>query len=282
MPINVLNRGRFNSDWPRPSNTGVPSGTSLTPHSGNFTTSSNGQIVQDLDIAGELVIGHQNVIVRRCRIIMPNEANRIAPIFIATGAGGVGSTLTVEDCELDGSNRGGSSGIFYDSMANPPAVTARRLRIHRVENGIGCLSGFDMRDSLVDGLNPDGADPHTDGLQTTSGTSNVTLIHNVFDMRAPDTGANNSCIQFDVNAPSNFNWLIENNKLLLSTSNGGACLRIPLGDATGNNIRIRNNRLSPGSINPPNLDYRIPSDAATNHITEWSGNVDDTTGEAVA
>lgn len=257
------------AQWPGPTNTGVPSGTSLTPFSGNFDTTSNGQVVQDLDIAGALVINHSNVIVRRCRVIMPTTET--GALFIANTASG---TLVVQDSEFNGQNKAGCSGIFYDDNASPPAVTARRLNIHSVENGVGCLSGFDMRDSWVHDLNPGGADPHTDGLQTSTGVSNVNIIHNVFDMSATTASGTNSCLQFNNNDTSNQNWLVENNKFLLHPTLGGACVRMPISDASANNLRVRNNRMKPGTFG-----YCIPD--PPNTITEWSGNVNDTTGAAV-
>lgn len=272
MPIAVTNRAHFNTaaeQWPGPTNTGVPAGTSLTPHSGNLETTSNNQVIDSLDITGSLVVNHSGVIARKCKIIAP--ASEIAAVFIATGASG---TLLVEDCELSNSNKAGGAGIFYDPGASPPAVTVRRLNIHSAENAVGCLSNFDMRDSWVHDLDPAGGDPHTDGLQTAGGVSNVNIIHNTFDMRAPGTGPNNSCVQLDVNAATNVNWLVESNRLLLSTSNGGACVRIPNVDATGNNIRVRNNRMLPGLFG-----FCIPDPPST--ITEWSGNVNDDTGVPV-
>jgi hypothetical protein len=254
--------------WPGATNTGVPAGTSLSSHSGIFDTSSNGQVVQDRDIAGSLVINHSDVIVRRCRIIMP--PTEIGVIFIANTASG---TLTIEDCELDGSNKSGCSGIFYDSGANV-AVTARRLNIHRVENGVGCLSNFDIRDSWLHSFDPDGADPHTDGIQTSAAVSNVNIIHNTIDLSGVDTGGTNSCVQLNTTTTDNQNWLVENNKLLLHPTIGGACVRIPSGSVVGNNIRVRNNRMMPGLFG-----YCIPD--PPNTITEWSGNVNDSSGAGV-
>lgn len=271
MPIAVTNRAHFNTaadEWPGPTNTGVPAGTTLTPFSGNFETTSNNQVVIDLDIAGAIVVNHANVIVRRCRVIMPAGPGDIAPVFIASTASG---TLLLEDSELYGSNKSGSSGIFYDNA--PVAVTVRRCNIHGIENGAGILSDFDMRDTWMHDLNPAGADPHTDGIQTSPNVSRVNIIHNTIDMSAPTAGGTNSCIQFDNNAATNFDWLVENNKLLLNSSNGGACVRMPPG-ATGNNLRVKNNRMMPGVFG-----YCIPD--PPNSITEWSGNVNDVTGATV-
>jgi len=259
------------SSWPGPTNTGVPSGTSLTASPGNFDTTSNGQTITALDITGAFVANHTNLVLQSCRITAPST--ELCALFVANTASG--GTITCYDCEFDVSNGAGTSGVFYDTNATPPAVTLRRCQIRRTENGVGCLSNFDMRDCYIYDLNPAGGDPHTDGLQTSPGVSNITIVHNTFDLSGVNSGPNNSCIQLNVTSTDNVNWLIENNKMLLKPDTGGACVRLPNADATGNNIRVRNNRMAPGLFG-----YVIPTPPAS-HITEWSGNVNDSTGAAV-
>lgn len=259
------------SSWPDLTNTGVPAGTSLTTHSGNFDTTSNGQNITELSIAGAFVANHTNLTLLRCRITAP--ATEICAMFVAATASG--GFIHATDCEFDVSNGAGTSGLFYDTNANPPAVTFDRCQVRRTENGIGALSGFTLTNSLVYDLNPAGGDPHTDGYQCSAGVSNILIRHNTFDLYGPNNGPNNSCIQFDVNTTGNANWLIEDNRLLLRSSDGGACIRMPNGDVSGNNVRIRNNRLKAGFFG-----YYISS-LGTSGVTEWSGNVDDITGVAV-
>lgn len=257
------------AQWPGPTNTGVPSGTSLTPSSGNFTTSANGQTITALDISGAFIMNHADITIQSCRITSPTS--EICAVFISNLASGF---LKIFDSELDASNTGGSSGIFYDPGASVPAVTVRRVQIRRTENGAGVLSNFDMQDSYMYDLNPAGADPHTDGIQTSANVVNVTIKHNTFDLSGPNNGPNNSCIQLDVNTTGNANWLIENNKLLMRADTGGACIRLPNSSVVGNNVRVRNNRMLPGVFG-----YCIPN--PPNTIDEWSGNVNDSTGVVV-
>lgn len=251
--------------YPNYPTSSAPSTQSLTSHSGNFDTTSNNQVVEAMDIAGALVINHANVVVRRCRMIAPTS--EICPLFIANTASG---TLTVDDCVMDGSNKEGGSGIHWDNSTGI-AVTVRRVNLSRVENGFGCLSNFDVRDSWLHDFAPLGADPHTDGVQTSAGVSNVNIIHNNFDF--VNNGPTNSCVQLNVTTTDNVNWLVENNKLILHPVNGAYCARLPLSDASGNNIRFKNNRLEPGVFG-----YVTPS---VSNITEWSGNVDDSSGAGV-
>lgn len=281
MPIQVLNRVHFNlvAGWPDLTNTGVPSGTSLTPHSGNYDTTSGGSfgnpvIIQNMNITGALVVNHTHLVFNRCRVTAPTS--EIAAVFIAGTA--TGGAIDFNDCEFDGSNKSGGSGIFYDTNSNPPVVTLTRCQVRNVENGIGCLSHFRMYDSIVYDLDPAGADPHTDGVQTGAGVSDVIISHNTFMMDGPNTGPNNSCIQFNTTTTDNNGWLVEDNLLLLDPTTGGACVRIPLGDASANDLYVINNRMTPGVFN-----YRIPGppDSAENHITQWSGNVNHDTGAVI-
>ena len=77
--------------YPNAANTG-PSGA-LTP-SGSITTSSSGQVIQNLDINGSIRVQHNNVTIRNVRIRSNGQAISI-----------LGNTgLLVEDCELDGNN----------------------------------------------------------------------------------------------------------------------------------------------------------------------------------
>jgi hypothetical protein len=153
-------------------------------------------------------------------------------------------------------------------------VTYRRLNIHSLENGLHVSTGADVRDCWIHDLDPAGVDPHVDGLQCDDGASQVTVIHNNFDMR--DNGPTSAGIQNSTNDPSNFDWLFENNLVLNSPIDGGATIRVQkVGvDATANNIRFVNNRLGAGEFG-----YVIPDPPDT--ITEWSGNVDHFSGEPV-
>src|SRR5688572_30489076 len=75
--------------------TGTLPGVARTS-SGSITTSSNGQIIQNLNISGSIFVQHANVIIRNVRITNPGG------VAVANAAGGTGSSFTLEDCELDG------------------------------------------------------------------------------------------------------------------------------------------------------------------------------------
>jgi hypothetical protein len=229
------------SEWPDATNTGVPAGTSLTPVTGNFNTSSDGQTVDALDVTdGAIVIDHDNCIVKRCRV----SSNSFPAIFISTGGAG---TLTIEDCELGCQNNSGSTSVHYDSAVTT-AVTMRRCNIHSIENGVGIgASNFDMRDCWIHDLDPAGADPHIDGIQCSPNVDNVNIIHNNFEMH--EGGGASSVIQLNTTDLSNQNWVIENNRLILTDTEpgqGALCVRLAITADTGQNIFVRDNRMMPG------------------------------------
>ena len=55
------------SKWPDATNTGVPAGTTLTPHVGDLTISTPGAVVSGLDITGSVLITASNVTLVNCQ-----------------------------------------------------------------------------------------------------------------------------------------------------------------------------------------------------------------------
>src|SRR6266481_5394553 len=82
------------SGWPDATNTGIPAGTTLTPFSGSFTTTSNGQIVDSLDVSGDIFVHHSDVIVRKCRARSMYIGADDQPFTTTNGL--------IEDCEITG------------------------------------------------------------------------------------------------------------------------------------------------------------------------------------
>jgi hypothetical protein len=238
----------------------VPVGTSLTTNNGDFTTSSNGQTVDALDVVGgSLVIEHDNVLVKRCRV----ELASIACVYFAAGTTGV----VVEDCELFGDN---GSAIFYEGGD----ATLTRLNIHGCENGFHVgANNLTIRDCYIHDLDPVGADPHTDGLQCAPGTTDLLVEHCNF---ALDTGGLVSGgIQMETQAlpiVQNADWLVTNNRVICAASGpsaGAVTIRLPQEDVSASNVRFTNNRLMPGEFGS------VQFQGAGGAITEWSGNVRD-------
>jgi len=91
-------------------NTGVQSGVSLTP-SGSIVTSSDGQVIQNLEVSGAISVRHKNVTIRNVRVRAMTDGNGIdTPIAYAGKTGG----LLVEYVEIIGvSGRRGAGFLAY-------------------------------------------------------------------------------------------------------------------------------------------------------------------------
>lgn len=180
------------SGWPDATTTGVPDGTSLTPHSGDLTTTSNGQVIDSLNVSGTIMVVHTNVTVRKCRAL---------EVFVDTGGDGI----TIEDCDIVGG--AGNSAI---SLVNSNNATIQRCDISGVENGIWLeANGCQILDNYVHDLaDPGNIDPHFDGIDCQVGGDDCTIDHNNFAL-AQDVSST-----LKLKAATNFT--VNNNRL-----NGG-------------------------------------------------------------
>ena len=256
--------------WPSALNTGVPAGTTLTPYSGQFFSSSNGEIIEDLDIvgpgtsnAGALIITHSNVTVRRCRIRTGSTIGG-SPVAVV----GPSTGILIEDCEIDGDFADGSTGVGGTN------ITVRRCNIHSCENGFHVQSNFLAEDNYIHDLDAVAVDPHIDGVQGDQGSDGITFRHNNFNLMALTHGISSGITMWDSAAPTDTNWLVENNRLVNDPIAGGYTVRLPTVDGTSNNIRWINNHIGAG-----NFGAVTPFPITT--ITEWSGNVDYLTGDPI-
>jgi hypothetical protein len=246
------------SGFPDATNTGVPSGTTLTPFSGSYFTSADNEIVDALDVSGNIVVQHANVLVKRCRAVAPNDYC----LYIDTG----GLNCTVQDTELDGSLTG-STGIL---MVNN--VQALRLNIHGCENGGQVNSGGGLiKDSWIHDLSSEATGFHTDGLQFASDASALTIDHCNFEPVPSHVRDATSCINIynEAGATQNHDITITNSRI----DGRGCAVACFFPRFSGwSNIVVTNNRLRAGDTG-----Y---SDSGVN-TTTWTGNVDDATGATV-
>lgn len=157
------------NNWPSATNTGA-SGT-LAP-SGSIATSAGGQVIENLEITGSILIDHPNVIVRNCRINMAD-----AYVGVENRVGHAG--LLVEDCTIFTGGQGlpGASGL---SIGDGDIV--RRCNISGVENGMFFGgNGAQILGNYIHDLGSTAVDPHIDGLQCTGNCSNVLIDGNFID-----------------------------------------------------------------------------------------------------
>lgn len=176
--------------YPDGTNTGVPSGATLT-NSGSITVNTNGAIIQNLNITGQIVINANNVTIRRVRI----TSGDYYPIDYSGHTG-----LTVEDSEILGTSSSVTAGLSFSDY------TAKRVIVTGCADGFKANENVLIEDCYVYGLAV-GQDTHNDGVQTTGG-SNVTVRHSTFKL-GDDTGVS-AVFQFGNEWGTNTNWRIEN------------------------------------------------------------------------
>jgi hypothetical protein len=243
--------------FPDATNTGVPAGTILSNISG-FATSGAGQIVENTFVHGGIYVQHDNVIIRKCKIVA--ETNSWFVVCVASG-----NNVTVEDCEIystAGFSAGANKGVAGGHLI-------QRCNIHDVEQGYNPEPGSMFRDNYIHNLNnpANSGGPHYDGISAFGGGSNVMIYHNTVINQNIQT----DCILFQNLYGPLSNFSVDNNRLI------GGAFTIYCEDKSGaNNIAgmsFTNNRLGRG--------YWGYLQETGNTIATWSNNVDDVTGTII-
>lgn len=169
------------SAWPSASTTGVPSGTTLTPHGSDFTTTSDSETVEELDVDGWIIVIHDNVTVQSC------QAHKIR---IGADDSSVNATnCLVQDCTLVGTGGSGITGvdILAGGGGDADGAIVRRCDISGVENGfdLSAVADILIEDNYLHDLAFIGGDPHVDGIQCPGAGPDITISHNYIDGLSP-------------------------------------------------------------------------------------------------
>jgi hypothetical protein len=221
--------------WPNATNTGVPSGTSLTT-SGSITVTTDGAVIENLDITGSITVLANNVTIRKVRL----TSGDYYPIryFDYNNTG-----LLVEDSEIIGLSGDVTSAIAFQHY------TARRLNIHGMADGLKADADVLIEDCWIHNLS-NGPTEHNDGVQSTGGKG-VTIRHNNI------SGASNAAVQTGDEGGATEDMIIENNLL----SGGGYTLNIRgTGATVPKNTRVINNRfVHDAAYGPWTIDDPTPT-----------------------
>lgn len=154
-------------EYPSSSSTGVPAGLELRVLEGDFSTTSDGQIIDAVEIRGSLNILHDDVVVTRSRIVARTPYHVVRVYDKAQNIQFSG--LRMEDCEIDG--QGAVNGIAGSGRF-------RRLDVHHVNNGINCWGACDIEDCFLHDLSTGAEqDPHYDGIEINGGGQHR-IVHN--------------------------------------------------------------------------------------------------------
>jgi hypothetical protein len=236
--------------FPSPLTTGVPAGTQLTEVDQDVTVTTNGAVLDRLDIHGCVFIQANDVVIRNTRITCHGAYG------VRTFDSGVDFTGTlIEDTELNGDNNPESfTGMAFSN------VVAVRVDIRGFENGFFFGANGMIQDSYIHDLKLISTE-HPDGVQLDEGSANITLRHNT--IVAPITDA--AVIMYPKAGDQNHDILVDDNYL----AGGGWTLYCPRQPTA--NIRVTNNRFGLATFGPTS-GCRPPNIAA------FSGNVNDLTG----
>ena len=190
-------------EWPNECNTGVIgaglSYSQLTPSS-SITTSSDGQVIENLDITGRILVKHNNVTIRNSRITCQTC------LYIIDSRTNTG--LTISYVEIDGVFMTDGKAIYGGNF------TANNLNMHGMKSPITVLSDVTVEDSYIhDFVWTEGT--HSAGISISTPTEhkNIILRHNNIHQKM-DNGASAAISIYNNDVITNV--LIENN--LLNTS----------------------------------------------------------------
>jgi hypothetical protein len=149
--------------WPDSTNTGVPDGTTLTPHDGNLRITAPATTIRGLDIKGTVTVDAPGVTLEKCRV----TATHSWDWYVILAAG----DTVIQDCTVDGGN------VNEGQNAINGGGRFLRNNIFNTENGIAPGSNTLIQDNYIHDLKAPGS-PHYDGIQIDGGQSNVTIRHN--------------------------------------------------------------------------------------------------------
>lgn len=248
---------------PTRSNTGVPSGTVLTP-GGSMTISVAGTIVDARDITGDVVIAANDVTIRNSKIHSPGDANAKA-VIVQSGV--TGTRILHSEIYTD---NGGYVGVQADD------TIVCGCYLHGWENALTVGGGMTIQANAIERLKGGQAGAHHDGIEVYGGGAPTRIWGNDIRMTDPadawlgETGAVNvTAYAGDIDDVTiHGNWL------------GGGSYTLYVDEQNGDqatNVKITGNRF-----------YRMTAAYGTHlirdggSVTTWTGNVFDDDGAAIA
>jgi len=285
---------------------------------GNYTVSQNGAVVEDRHVTGTLRIMASNVTVRRCRartLLFGNvnnyaQNNLVEDSWILGGTpypvlgnGSHGALNVVRRCYVDGENRANNNGGFYGSGIRRIEFCHMRRHTDGAKMGSGTQWYYNLIEDPFDTDLWEGSGaPHVDGLQASTGESNIEIFRNYIDVVVYDNNNNfktysNAAIIINQNHPNTSspsdNTLIKENFL----NGGNNTLYLTDGGSTSvpppTNGRVLRNMMGPHfrygqyrhgsavvSSNPAHLtaDEQVDPSSGVNIVRVWNFNVS-TTGK---
>jgi hypothetical protein len=234
--------------FPDVTNTGADC-SRLTP-SGSITVTTDGAVVEGKNISGSVTIRASNVTIRNDCV----TSSDIYPVHFVSG-----SNLTVEDTTITG--RGGGCSRAVEPAGN--GATMDRLNVSGCEDGIQMYSHDVLENSYIHDL-AFTSSSHNDGVQQNGGRDDVVKNNTIFNPHNQT-----SCVNFTTDFGGISDITITGNLL-----NGGNYTVYSRSGGNGNptGVSVTGNHFGGADV------FGLVS--ADGSIT-WSGNVSDSTGQAV-
>lgn len=178
--------------WPDATTTGwAHTGVTLTVHPGDLNVTTDGAIIDSLDVHGNINVRANNVTIRRSRVVHGQVFNsrRINNGGVVTETQYTG--LVLEDVELDG--RPFTTKVTaYRAPIGGNAYTARRVDVHHWGDGFIARNDVVIEDSYVHDLISEG-DAATTGSHNYAAGGNgghhVVIRHNRLECGADNCSA---------------------------------------------------------------------------------------------
>jgi hypothetical protein len=272
--IRPIFRSLAGDDPPPPPPDGYPDATN-TGTTGALTNSSRtsystpGELVEDMNITGNVSITAANVTFRNCKITATSLYHTV--MVSATG-------FIMEDCEIDGANGTAKTGVYINGTNYSSII--RRCNIHGVENGIDFNNFTTIERNYIWGFSgAPGA--HFDGIEANGG-HDIIIRENTVWINATQT----SGIMLNNYFRGMYNVLVEGNKIVGGNTigeTGAVAGSYPIycdnsfsgGPIDGSTVIIRNNTMQNGSAGP--VAYMALYSSGAQHY----GNTDWETGAAI-
>jgi hypothetical protein len=129
------------SRWPDATTTGPRPGTRLQVRTGTIKVTTDGAVLDGLEVHGDIVVLARNVTIRDCRVIGAGDWAILQRM--EAGSGG----LTVEDTEISG---GGGRPLEFGVLNFAGDLTVRRVNVHAMMSAVQTSQGL-IEDSYFHG-----------------------------------------------------------------------------------------------------------------------------------
>jgi hypothetical protein len=168
--------------YPDETNTGIPGGVALKK-SGSVTASRDGQVIDGLDITGEIVVTAPNVVIRNTKVTGGRGAGSSDWVIIIRDNA---DNLTIQDSEVTtpaGSEQDNAC-VFNISDSAPKLL---RVNIHGCSQGVSSGAGL-IEDSYIHDMSQVPGLSHVDSIASNGG-GGLTVRHNTIFNQFDQTGS---------------------------------------------------------------------------------------------